>query len=43
MQGKFVELGLIVENISNKQNLLQRSQFVIDIDDDINWYYHCVE
>ena len=33
MQGKFLELGLIVDNFSIKQNLLQRSQFVIFIDD----------
>ena len=37
MQGKLLDLGLIVENISNKQNLLQRRLFVINIDDDINW------
>ena len=36
MRGKFLELGLIVENFSNKPYPLQRSLFMINIDDDIN-------
>ena len=37
MQGKFLELGFIVKNFSNKQNLFQWSRFAFNISDDIDW------